>query len=261
MRRHPEDGLRVLDIGGGPTIYQHIPLVLEAGSITHTEFLESNRTEVERWVDDETTGHDWSSYFAFNQQSFRDNPAYLKILADMRASGRPDLLERVEKLEYILSSPEAYEQSLKDRMTNIIHGDVFIPGLGLPGEQLFDVVTEGSQRGIPQLISATFAFEGATAMRDKWEEGFRNTLSLVKPGGYLSVASVRNAECYAIGETETLPAASVNEEDFRCILADENFQIVQERVVIGLEKETVGYDGMVFVFAKRREDPPKSDYF
>ena len=28
MRRHPEDGLRVLDVGGGPTIYQHIPFTL-----------------------------------------------------------------------------------------------------------------------------------------------------------------------------------------------------------------------------------------
>src|SRR3989338_426777 len=71
MRRHPEDGLRVLDIGGGPTIYQHIPLTLEAGSITHSEFLESNRDEVQRYIARSPDAHSWSSYFEFSLKSLR----------------------------------------------------------------------------------------------------------------------------------------------------------------------------------------------
>ena len=255
MRRHPEDGLRVLDIGGGPTIYQHIPLSLDSGNITHSEYLASNRQEIERWMQGSLEAHDWSFYFAFSSQSMKENPDFLNLLNRMQRSDDPKLNERARELEAMLSTPVAYQDALKNRLSRVVHGDLFSPGLALPPEPHFDVVTEGSQRGIPQLTTATFAFEGATAIREKWEEGFRNTLSRIEPGGYLSVASVRNAERYAVGEGETLPAASVNENDFQTILSDAGFEILHAKTLVGLDKKDVGYDGMVFIFAKRKENP------
>ena len=69
------------------------------------------------------------------------------------------------------------------------------------------------------------------------------------------MASVRNAERYAVGEGETLPAASVNENDFQTILSDAGFEILHAKTLVGLDKKDVGYDGMVFIFAKRKENP------
>lgn len=60
-RRMPAD-LSVLELGGGPTVYQLLSASRCAREILFTDFLEANRREVERWLEGETGVFDWIQY-------------------------------------------------------------------------------------------------------------------------------------------------------------------------------------------------------
>jgi len=77
LEKRPDDHFTILDIGGGPTIYQHIPLALVADSITHGEFLSANRETIELWR--QGNGHDWSDYISFCQNYIKQPFSRQKI--------------------------------------------------------------------------------------------------------------------------------------------------------------------------------------
>ena len=55
-------GLSVLELGGGPTIYQLLSASRRAREIVFTDFLEVNRRVVERWLEAAPGVFDWSQY-------------------------------------------------------------------------------------------------------------------------------------------------------------------------------------------------------
>jgi SAM-dependent methyltransferase len=60
--RHMPVGLSVLELGGGPTIYQLLSASRCAREILFTDFLAANRREVERWLKGAAGAFDWSRY-------------------------------------------------------------------------------------------------------------------------------------------------------------------------------------------------------
>jgi hypothetical protein len=68
----------------------------------------------------------------------------------------------------------------------------------------------------------------------------------------MSLTAIRNASWYQDGlSEEKMPAVKVTEEDIKDILQKNHFRIINLEVLEGSEKEAVGYDGMVFVFAQK----------
>ena len=63
LRVFPEDHIHILDLGGGPTVYQHALASLSADRITHSDLLPQNLKEVQHWVDGASNAYDWDAYF------------------------------------------------------------------------------------------------------------------------------------------------------------------------------------------------------
>ena len=60
--RHMPVGLSVLELGGGPTVYQLLSASRCAREILFTDFLAANRREVERWLAGAAGAFDWCQY-------------------------------------------------------------------------------------------------------------------------------------------------------------------------------------------------------
>ncbi len=65
----PQTGLKVLDFGAGPTPTWQISSTLHASEIVYAEFAESNRKALQRWLDGDSSVHDWSPYFKYVVQT------------------------------------------------------------------------------------------------------------------------------------------------------------------------------------------------
>lgn len=240
LQEIPDDHLHILDIGGGPTIYQHIPLIGIADSIVHAEYLEANRDELQSWKSGLST-FSWASYVQYCQEYFRSNAGQFSMAT-------PDVQER---LRSFAEQPEATaENDLRDRITQIIPVNAFVPDLGIPTDIRPDVVNV-SREGSIELMTSNFCIESATADPELWKQGIKNICDQVPAGKFLLMTAIRNAEHYTVGD-KTMPAVPVNGESITVELRAQGFEILELQELTGSNKQSVGYDGMVFVLAKKR---------
>ena len=250
---YPQDNIDVLDVGGGPTVYQHIAMSLQAGNITHSEFLEQNRKEVMSWLNNEESAYNWDGYFDLIRTMFSRDEEYQKILDEQLKSEDEKTREHATLVKSLIGGDtENFKAHLRKELgQNVVHGDVFTPDLGLENEKQYDVASQGRE-GTVEMLTSNFTIESATGDRTKWEQGMKNITAKIKIGGFLALTAIRNAEWYAVGK-EKMPAVKINEGDLKEILERESFEIVEMRVLEGSDQENVGYDGMVFVFAQKKK--------
>jgi len=254
LQAFPEDHIKTLDVGGGPTIYQHIFTAMVAGNITHSEFLEANRKEVTSWVESSGDEHNWDSYFKFIKTIIKDDPGYVEIIKNNLESENSDIKNHAIKLNSLLT--EGGESGIKENLREVIggkvtFGDVFKDDLGIGKENdNYEFVNSSTRESAIELVTSNFTIESATEDRDKWQNGMINIMNKVKAGGYLSLSAIRNSSWYKVGE-EKLPATEINEDDLAKILEENGFNILEQRVLEGSNKEEDGYDGMIFIFANK----------
>lgn len=60
----PCDGGRMLELGGGPTLYQLISASRVVDEIVFAEYEADNRARIRQWLDAAATAYDWEPYFA-----------------------------------------------------------------------------------------------------------------------------------------------------------------------------------------------------
>ncbi len=252
LEAFPQDNIKVLDVGGGPTIYQHIPVSLEAGSITHSEFLEQNREEVKRWLDQDEDSYNWDAYFSLMQRTLKNDEKYMSILKKQTELDDEKTKTHAQNVLKLLESEdiEDMKKHLRAVVGSVTHGNVFVEGLELPTDEQYDAVTASGREASTELLTSNFTIESATSDRATWEQGMKNITDMIKPSGYLSLSAIRNAEWYQVGE-EKMPATKINEEDIAQYLEQNKFKVIEMSVLEGSDKEKVGYDGMVFVFAQK----------
>lgn len=252
LSAYPQDNIHVLDVGGGPTIYQHIAMSLQAGNITHSEFLEQNRKEVTSWLNNEEGAYNWDGYFELIRTMFSRDEEYQNIVQGQLKSEDEQTRNHATLVKNLIEGDvENFKAHLRKELgQNVVQGDVFTPTLGLENGKQYDVASHGRE-GTVEMLTSNFTIESATGDRAKWEQGMKNITAKIKSGGFLALTAIRNAEWYAVGE-EKMPAVKVNEDDLKEILEKEGFQIADMRVLEGSDQENVGYDGMVFVFAQKK---------
>jgi hypothetical protein len=252
LSAYPQDNIEVLDVGGGPTVYQHIAMSLQAGNITHSEFLEQNRKEVMSWLNNEEGAYNWDGYFDLIKTMFSNDQEYQQILAEQLKSEDEKTREHALLVKNLIDgNTENFKAHLRSELgQNVVHGDVFVPDLGLEKAKKYDVATQGRE-GAVEMLTSNFTIESATGDRAKWEQGMKNITAKIKNGGFLALTAIRNAEWYAVGK-EKMPAVKVNEDDLKELLEREGFEIMEMRILEGSDQENVGYDGMVFVFAQKK---------
>lgn len=242
LKDRPEDHLKILDIGGGPTIYQHIPLMGITDSITHSEYLKANRDEINNWKDGKSN-FNWKSFFATYK-------SYLETHPDISKNATQEVQDHFK--EITSQEIEKTENQLREKIKNVLYVDVFRENLGMvEDDESFDLIKIGKEGSIG-LITSNFCIESATDNHEFWERGIANVTAKVPKDGFLLMTAIRNASWYKVGD-EQMPAVPVNAESLSVELKKQGFEIKIVSEIIGSEKEVVGYDGMVFVLAKRIE--------
>ena len=241
LEEFPAGDARILDVGGGPTIYQHIGLCLIAEHITHSEYLEKNRQEVLLWLEKEEEAHIWDSYFTLVQQLFKTGQIP-QILKRQSGWGSVRSLLHARKIQKVLDAAnvDSFKHLLRTRVgTDVVHGDIFQADLALKnGQNTYDVVT------------SNFVAESATTELEQWRNGMKNLISHVRPGGYFVQTAIKNAHWYQVGK-ERLPAVAVDQGMISEICEREGCRVIYQKVLEGSDTDVVGYDGMIFTLAQK----------
>ena len=214
----------VLDVGGGPTMYQHIPLSLIAEKIIHAEPLEENR----------------------------------QIFIASRSTKFPILSRRLSELIDLASEKGTLvpEEAWRVLMTDVISGrvvpcDAFRSDLELSdGSALRSALLAADMTDGATLVESNFLLESATDSIAEWHAGLDALLGKAVSGGFFSMMAIRNACWYRSGE-ERVPAVPVDESFLKQEIERRGFSVVQVRILTGSDSESFGYDGMVFLLANK----------
>lgn len=134
----------LVEIGGGPTIFQLLSAARKVDEIIFSEYAQSCRDEINVFLQDDPKGWNWDTYIQFEIDLEKKN-------------------ETVESMKKLLRS----------KIKNVIPCDVFKSNPLEPSTYpLFDILTMG---GVVECISKT---------EDELMLGFQNSFSLLKNDGY-----------------------------------------------------------------------------
>ncbi len=240
LEEFPLGDAEILDIGGGPTIYQHMGLCLIANHITHSEFLEKNRNEVLLWLHEEERAHEWDTYFHLVQKLFCVGEIPRILERQIRVED-PRIAAHAKLVQELLTSEDIHNFKHQVRMclgSDVVHGDMFLRDLGLSDHKQYDLVT------------SNFVAESAATNVEQWKTAMHNIIAHVRPGGYFVQTAIHNAHWYQVGK-ERLPAVAVDREMIIALCEKEGCRVIYEKALTGSDVDTVGYDGMVFILAQK----------
>lgn len=134
----------LLELGGGPTIFQLLSAARKIDEITFSEYAANCRDEVELFLRGDPQSWNWDTYIQF----------------EIGLEKSSDTIESMKRL-------------LKSKIKRVIPCDVYKENPLEPEHfSRFDVLTMG---GVVECIAST---------EDELLSGFRNSFSLLKPGGY-----------------------------------------------------------------------------
>ena len=179
--------LCMLEVGGGPTIYQLISLSKLVNRICFTDFLRSNLRSVENWV---RTGSDtrWLSYIRAAMQYEHGKPP--------------------TKKEVLLR-----EKELK-RKVSLVRYDVVRDHFFAPAPEKYD------------LVSSSFCIECISQSKAIWFHALKNISKKIAVRGSLVMTALRMASTYTI-QGRNLPSTPIDEEDVLVALLDLGFSNIQ----------------------------------
>lgn len=211
-------GGRLLDFGGGPTIYPLISAATRVGEIHFSDFLEANVEEVRRWIEAEPNAFDWS--------------AFIRKAIELEQSG-PCLDAAVEERA----------QAIRDRVTRLLQCDA---SRSRPIEGEFEPY---------DVVLTNFCAESATSDRWQWQAYMANIVSVLKPGGRLVMCALKGATRYAVGP-RSFPAVDIDEEDLIETLEEIGFprKGIEVRTVPA-DRPTRDYAGLMLAVAEKESSP------
>ena len=160
-------GQDLVDLGGGPTIYQDLSAARVARQIVFTDYLPANRRLVQQWVDGGDEAFDWTPFAS-----------------------------EVARLEGGERTPAEVLETLRRRISGVHHCDLLAdPPLGALRHSGFDAV-----------ISA-FCIESITAAEQEFDHVIGRISALLRPGGHFVGVVVRDCEACRVGNRyyRTLP--------------------------------------------------------
>ncbi len=177
----------MLEVGGGPTIYQLISLSRLASRICFTDFLRPNLQSVADWI---RTGSDkrWTSYIK---------------MALQYEYGRPPTGREIT----------VRQQTLK-RKISLARYDVL-------RDRFFGVVPEKYD-----LVSSNFCVECISQSKAIWLQALKNMSKKITEGGYLVMTALRMANTYNV-QGRILPSTPIDEEDVLVALLDLGFSNIK----------------------------------
>ncbi len=209
----PSNGT-LLDFGGGPTIYPLIAAAKKVKEIHFSDYLESNLSEVRKWLLAEDSAFDWSMF--------------IQRTLEIEKNGPCSATERAQRATEIRS-----------RITRLIHVDASLPSPLEHGSQLYDIIV------------SNFCAESATDDRQQWYVFLHNIVSLLKPNGKLILCTLKGATQYSVGE-KVFPAVNIAEPDLAEALVASGCN-AQGLVIqsVPADRPTRHYHGLMFAVAEK----------
>ncbi len=210
-------GGRMLDFGGGPTIYPLISAVAKVDEIHFCDFLASNLKEVERWLARDAAAFDWT--------------AFVREVLELE-TGPPCSDAAVARRE----------DEIRSKVTQLLRCDA---------SRLHSI--DGPESAYDVLVT-NFCAESATSDRSEWRSFFANIVSLLKPGGTLIMSALSGATSYSVG-SRWFPAVDISEEDLFEVLDEEGFKrkTIEIRSVQA-DRPTRDYSGLIFAVATKQSE-------
>ncbi|KAJ8368553.1 hypothetical protein SKAU_G00085810 [Synaphobranchus kaupii] len=153
-------GSRLIDIGSGPTIHGLISASKYFEEIMVSDFTDSNRREIEKWLNKEEGRFDWSPTIQF-----------------------------VCELESRSRSSEEVEQRLRQAVKQVLRCDV-------RQENPFHPLTVEPA----DCILSSLCLEAACKDLETYRRALQSIAALLKPGGVLVLIGVLNESFYIVGQ-------------------------------------------------------------
>lgn len=206
---------RCLDFGCGCTLHHMMPLSPYVTEIHLADYMSSNLEEIQAWLDNAETAHDWDVYFQ----------GVLELEAQSQTSE---------------ISLNARKQALREKITQLKTADIR-SNKPLGTELSYDLVT------------SYYCAEAVASSKEEWEMMFANLSTLVAPGGTLISSVMRHCNFYMVGNKK-FPSAYVDENDISQVLVQNNFDLDKSEIKVAEVKDWAeeGFDGICMVRAEKK---------
>ncbi|HUW21482.1 MAG TPA: guanitoxin biosynthesis pre-guanitoxin forming N-methyltransferase GntF [Candidatus Bathyarchaeia archaeon] len=201
---------RVLEIGGGPTIYHLLSASNYGNKIVFTDFLDRNLVEVKKWLENQPVAYDWDKFLNYvlkleGKSQTRINRKHLKLR----------VINSILKLNFC-----------DIRLKNPLFPQVYPP---------FDVVYIG---GVTE----------AVASRDQEFKSYMSSITfLLKPGGWLLQFVCKNATFWRSGNA-FFAGFPVNEVYMKNCLSKLGYRDI--KICSVPNEYDQGYEGLIFITAR-----------
>jgi hypothetical protein len=207
----------MLELGGGPTLYQLISAAPHTDEIHFADYVAANLHEIEAWRDDAAQAHDWSPF-----------------------------VRRALELEGQKSDDAAVAQReaiMRSKLTKFLFTDALAEHPIGPDHEPYDKV------------AVNFVLEGITDSYDEWHSQLLRLASLVRVGGHFIYAAVVNSTYWYIGDTQ-YPNLLISESHLHEALPTGDFQIDDLRTIPSNTPDKSlpdfkGYPGIALLLARR----------
>jgi hypothetical protein len=205
-----------LDFGSGPILSHVIPLVTKAQEIHISEYLDSNRLELKKWLSADVDAYDWHTFTA-----------------------------EILRLEGHLNPPtldvQYREQEVRKRVTQVLPGDVRNANpLGAESRNFYPLVT------------AHYCAEGISPSQEQWQIYMQNIMSMVQPGGALITSSCGSGTFYRVGDLN-FPSTKLDPQDVLNCFWNNGFVDVDIRVRQLPEYSEHGFFYTIFAYGVKSE--------
>lgn len=205
----------LLELGGGPTLYQLFNVAEVVSEVHFTDYVEDNLREIRRWLKKERGAFNWL--------------LYAKV-ALMLKKDSPNVSEReVKKLENLL----------RRKITKVSKCDVFKENLGI-------------RRKSYDIISTHFVAEGATSLKSAWRRAIKNICTKISPRGLLIMSVILGARGSYRVLKKRFPVVELYENDLYRELKKNGFWKVKISPMI-TENPRSDYKGFMFVTAEKKQ--------
>jgi hypothetical protein len=204
----------VLELGGGPTLYQLMNIIDEVKDVYFTDYTEDNLNEIRAWKNNEPSAFNWKNFL------------------------KAALMIKNDTIHIDNKHVEALEKELRDKITRIEHCDIFQKDLGI-AERSFDV------------INTHFVAESATSYKDQWEASLKNIYRKLSVNGLLFMSALRGAKNSYKVLKKSFPAVELYEQDIENGLQTAGFHVIRI-TSIHTEDKSNNYDGLMFAVAQKK---------
>lgn len=176
-------GARVLDFGGGPTLYTAIAAASRAAVIHLSDYSAANRAAVSAWLAASPSAFDWR-VFTETILTLEGAPATPSAVADREALVRA-------------------------RVTGVLACDVTAQPARAMARELGTSPPQPTQY---DLLCTNLCLEAVAHDAGEWRAYLRNITALLRPGGTILMSTVRRGTAYPVG-AQLYPVAHLDERD------------------------------------------------